>query len=558
MQVLDAALTQVFSSATDEEEAAYAVLRACGQMEGWALGTYWRLERGDGVLLPLTLWMVDGGLGGFAHVTLQSTFAPPEGLPGQAWVRREPLWSPDVTQDVRFLRADVAARHGLHGGLFLPVLGSGQVYGVLELLSRGPREDREADEALASALGYHFGRFLDRLRHTELEYTRLDGLRSLWDSDLLGLFISDVHGRILEANPSLLRMLGYSRQDVREERLTWSMLTPPRERILTEGALRQLRADGTFHSHEGTLLRKNDSSVPVLLGSAGLGEGRVVTFALDLLDWKPAEATAPQEADARLHTLIAHAPVVLFALDRDGLLTLSEGQGLEGLGLKPGQVVGMSVFDLYRNEPALLAHTRRALSGEEFLSVAPLSNGLHVRDTLGAAARPRGAAGGHDGAGGGRHPARARDALEGPALLAGGGGAGGGGAGGALARRVPERRLARAEDAAHLAEPAAPHAAEAGARGHPARGRRARAPRLEKAQRQLHKLARMMDELLDVSRLAAGAAAAGAGRRGPGAGGARGARALPGGGAAHALEPGAARRTGRWWAGGTGRSWSRW
>ncbi|MGZ3457685.1 MAG: PAS domain S-box protein, partial [Archangium sp.] len=251
LQVLDAALAQAFSQSLDEEEAAYAVLRACGEVEGWTLGTYWRMQQGNGVLLPLTLWTASPGLEGFVQATLRSAFNPPEGLPGQAWATRQPIWSRDVTQDVRFSRANEAARHGLHGGLLLPVVGSGgRVYGVLELLSRELREDREADEAAANTLGYHFGRFLDRLRLMDLESTRGGALRHLWDSDLLGLFISDAHGQLLEANPTLLRMLGYSRREVREGNVTWLALTPPEHRLAIEGLLRRLRTQGTFHSFE--------------------------------------------------------------------------------------------------------------------------------------------------------------------------------------------------------------------------------------------------------------------------------------------------------------------
>ncbi|MCY1082761.1 ATP-binding protein [Archangium lansingense] len=503
VHVLDAALTQVFSSALDEEEAAYAVLRACGQLEGWVLGTYWRLERGDGVLVPLTVWAADGGLGDFVHVTLQSTFAPPTGLPGQAWARREPIWSQDVTQDVRFLRMEPAARHGLHGALFLPVLGGRHVQGVMELFSREPREDRAADMTLATTLGFHFGRFLDRLHHMEAEHTRLNGLRALWDSDLLGLFISDVHGRILEANPTLLRMLGYSREDVREEHLTWSLLTPPRERVVTESTLRRLRADGVFQSHEGTLLRKNDNGMPVLLGSANLGGGRVVTFALDLSDWKPTESTPPQETDARLHSLIAQAPVVLFALDRDGLLTLSEGHALESLGLKPGQSVGMSVFDLYRTEPTVLQAVRQALAGEEFFSKILLSNGLmyetHWVPLHDAEGQPAGTLGLALDVTQREHEARWRAQLFEEAEEA----------------RAEAERAVRLRDeflsvASHeLKTPLTSlslqlHTLLKRAKQSERPEDAETAQRLEKAQRQSHKLARMMDELLDISRLAEG------------------------------------------------------
>ncbi|HUP15769.1 MAG TPA: GAF domain-containing protein [Acidimicrobiia bacterium] len=66
------------------------------------------------------------------------------------------------------------------------------------------------------------------------------------------------------------------------------------------------------------------------------------------------------------------APLILFALDRDGIFTLSEGTGLESLGLLPGHSVGTSVFDLYESEPAVLDAVRRALAGDEVVEVVTL------------------------------------------------------------------------------------------------------------------------------------------------------------------------------------------
>ena len=62
--------------------------------------------------------------------------------------------------------------------------------------------------------------------------------------------------------------------------------------------------------------------------------------------------------------MVTGAPVILFALDKHGTITLSEGAALASLGLEPGSSVGESVFELYRDQPALLDYTRRALSGE--------------------------------------------------------------------------------------------------------------------------------------------------------------------------------------------------
>lgn len=39
---------------------------------------------------------------------------------------------------------------------------------------------------------------------------------------------------------------------------------------------------------------------------------------------------------------------VLFAFDREGVFTLSEGGGLAVLGRRPGEVVDRSIFDVYR------------------------------------------------------------------------------------------------------------------------------------------------------------------------------------------------------------------
>ncbi len=82
---------------------------------------------------------------------------------------------------------------------------------------------------------------------------------------------------------------------------------------------------------------------------------------------------ALRAAEERLRALVANAPVVLFALDADGIFTLSEGRALESLGLKPGQVVGQSVYDVYREVPAVIENVRRALAGEEFTAVVDVA-----------------------------------------------------------------------------------------------------------------------------------------------------------------------------------------
>lgn len=74
--------------------------------------------------------------------------------------------------------------------------------------------------------------------------------------------------------------------------------------------------------------------------------------------------TAVQLKSAELlRTVINHSPIVLFALDSEGVFILTEGKGLETLGRKPAQAVGQSVFELYSNYPKLLENVRSCLAG---------------------------------------------------------------------------------------------------------------------------------------------------------------------------------------------------
>lgn len=106
-------------------------------------------------------------------------------------------------------------------------------------------------------------------------------------------------------------------------------------------------------------------------------EGRISEAFIMLQDISDLEVLrrsqeALKASEQKFRTVISKAPLVLFALDKNGVFTLSEGKGLEPLGLKPGQVNGQSVFELYKDVPQVLENIRRALKGEEFSCVVKL------------------------------------------------------------------------------------------------------------------------------------------------------------------------------------------
>jgi PAS domain S-box-containing protein len=98
------------------------------------------------------------------------------------------------------------------------------------------------------------------------------------------------------------------------------------------------------------------------------GEVEFLVFSLKDVTERVQAELALQEQEQYLRTVVSNAPIVLFATDEKGIITVSEGRGLEALGRKPGESVGMSVFEKYRDHTEIVKNIRRALKGESFVT----------------------------------------------------------------------------------------------------------------------------------------------------------------------------------------------
>ncbi|HSP55660.1 MAG TPA: PAS domain S-box protein, partial [Dehalococcoidia bacterium] len=83
-----------------------------------------------------------------------------------------------------------------------------------------------------------------------------------------------------------------------------------------------------------------------------------------------------REGQERLERVVTSAPLVLFALDRDGAYTLIEGRGLDVLGIRAEQVLGRSVFDVFTGRPEVTGPVKRALAGEDLIASAEFSGAV--------------------------------------------------------------------------------------------------------------------------------------------------------------------------------------
>jgi PAS domain S-box-containing protein len=66
-----------------------------------------------------------------------------------------------------------------------------------------------------------------------------------------------------------------------------------------------------------------------------------------------------------MQTAICAASIFLWAIDTDGKLTVAEGKKLENSGLRLGEVVGQSIFEIYSNQPDILENIAQVLAGSD-------------------------------------------------------------------------------------------------------------------------------------------------------------------------------------------------
>lgn len=79
---------------------------------------------------------------------------------------------------------------------------------------------------------------------------------------------------------------------------------------------------------------------------------------------------ALRESEQRLRTVVSNAPIVLFALDTEGVFTLAEGKALDDIGTSAERLIDRSVSEIYSESPEVLEAVRRALAGEQAAVVA--------------------------------------------------------------------------------------------------------------------------------------------------------------------------------------------
>jgi PAS domain S-box-containing protein len=210
---------------------------------------------------------------------------------------------------------------------------------------------------------------LEVLRRSESRY------RLLFERSAKAIVMVDpATRRIIMANPMASRLTGLTTEELCGR--TVEDLHTPEEWLRLAGRYHAGFSEGNLAPFECRLrASEGDELLASVTGTRYDLDGQEVEMLeyQDVTESRRVEE-ALRDAEERLRSVVANAPLVLFAIDEHGVFTLSEGLGLAALGLKPGQVVGCSAFELYREHPQIIDNIRRAMAGETFMDRADVGD----------------------------------------------------------------------------------------------------------------------------------------------------------------------------------------
>src|SRR5262245_53412389 len=136
----------------------------------------------------------------------------------------------------------------------------------------------------------------------------------------------------------------------------------PFSRVVSTGQA-AMAEDIVIHRTDGSKINIRAFAYPAFNEGGRLSH--VIVAFVDITQEVKAEVKR-EKTEARLSLAVNHAPIVIWAADVNGVVTLSEGAGLESLGVKSGQLVGQNLFELYADHSSIPGYLRRGLAGDSF------------------------------------------------------------------------------------------------------------------------------------------------------------------------------------------------
>ena len=232
-----AAVREVIVASAAIDQAMPQVLRAFCERLGWSAGQYWSLDAESKTMRVRHSWnAADALLEGFLFAGRGLTVTEGNGLVGRVWQAGVLAAEEDLEHATGYEPLTAARIAELRSALAVPIVGGGEVTGVIELVSRETRAPEDEEVTVLATAGVEIGQFIrradttDALRRSEADH------RAIFERSPIGIARISNGGDLVEANASLLHMLEHDAETMRES--SW----PELMRAYDQVALRQHKA----------------------------------------------------------------------------------------------------------------------------------------------------------------------------------------------------------------------------------------------------------------------------------------------------------------------------
>lgn len=169
-------------------------------------------------------------------------------------------------------------------------------------------------------------RDLTRFREASAAVRRSESrFKRLFESDIIGIFIADFNGTVIEANNAYLSLLGYTREDLVSHMITWADITPAEYAEKDRAAIAEAKEKGICSTYEKEYIHRDGHRISILIGYA-LIEGykdRCIGFVLNITERKMLEqrkdefiSVASHELKTPLTSIKAFAQILQQHMDR--------------------------------------------------------------------------------------------------------------------------------------------------------------------------------------------------------------------------------------------------
>jgi PAS domain S-box-containing protein len=176
--------------------------------------------------------------------------------------------------------------------------------------------------------------------------------------------------KLIYISPAYERVWGRPTAELYEKPATWLEVVHPEDRQGVQESLGKFtKSPSGSKLVQRFRLKRGDGSIrwiaskSLIIRDDPKSPGRLIGFSSDITAEVEAEHKE-KEAANRLKTILASAPIAIFATDKEGVLTMREGKGGTRAGVRTGQDVGVSYFEQFKDVPKHLENVRRALAGE--------------------------------------------------------------------------------------------------------------------------------------------------------------------------------------------------